>query len=133
MPCRSAAPLVEIRKPAATRCPTTVGPVQPGLGCTATPTGLSITTMASSSWMILMPSTVSGTMATGSIAAGIATSSIEPGSTRSDFAGGAPSTLTWPLRISSAARVRDSPNIRAIAASTRSPARPSGTVTVRRS
>ena len=70
MPCRSAAPLVEIRKPAATRCPTTVGPVQPGLGCTATPTGLSMTTMASSSWMILMPSTVSGTIATGSIDGG---------------------------------------------------------------
>ena len=71
MPCRSAAPLVEIRKPAATRCPTTVGPVQPGLGCTATPTGLSMTTMASSSWTILMPSTISGTTATGSTAAGM--------------------------------------------------------------
>ena len=30
MPCRSEAPLVAIRKPAAARCPTTVGPVQPG-------------------------------------------------------------------------------------------------------
>ncbi len=49
-----------MRKPAATRWPTTVGPVQPGEGCTATPTGLSITTMESSSWMIRIPSTISG-------------------------------------------------------------------------
>ena len=37
------------------------GRSSPGEGCTATPTGLSITTMESSSWMILMPSTISGT------------------------------------------------------------------------
>ena len=94
MPCRSAAPLVAIRKPAATRWPTTVGPVQPGLGCAATPTGLSTTTMSSSSWTIAMPSTTSGTRATGFTAAGMATSSMAPDSTRSDLAGGCPSTLT---------------------------------------
>ena len=61
IPCRSEAPLVAIRNPAPARWPTTVGPRQPGEGWTATPTGLSITTMASSSWMIPMPSTTSGT------------------------------------------------------------------------
>ena len=86
MPCRSEAPLVAMRKPAAARCPTTVGPFQPGLGCTATPTGLSMTTSASSSWMILMPSTISGTTATGSTSAGIGTCSRAPAATRSDLA-----------------------------------------------
>ena len=42
-----------------------------------------------------------------------------------------PSTCTWPAATSSAARLRESPNIRAIAASTRSPASPSGTRTTR--
>ena len=131
MPCRSAAPLVEIRNPAAARCPTTVGPLQPGLGCTATPTGLSMTTSASSSCRIVMPSTTSGTTATGSTGAGMDTSSIAPDSTRWDFAGAWPSTLTFPAATRSAARVRENPNMRARAVSTRSPARPSGTVTVR--
>ena len=45
MPCRSGAPLVAIRNPAPARWPTTVGPDQPGEGWTATPTGLSITTI----------------------------------------------------------------------------------------
>ena len=49
MPCRSGTPEVEIRKPAPARCPSTDGPLQPTLGCAATPTGLSITTMSSSS------------------------------------------------------------------------------------
>ena len=40
MPWRSAAPEVEMRKPAAARPPMTVGPLQPGDGCAATPTGL---------------------------------------------------------------------------------------------
>src|SRR5690349_24108772 len=56
IPSRSLAPEVEIRKPAPARWPTTVGPDQPGDGCTATPTGLSITTIDSSSWMILIRS-----------------------------------------------------------------------------
>ena len=78
MPCRSEAPLVAIRKPAPARWPTTVGPDQPGEGCTATPTGLSITTMESSSWMILMPSTISGTTRAGR-PRGDVTSSTAPG------------------------------------------------------
>lgn len=48
MPCRSGAPEVEIRKPAAARPPMTVGPVQPTDACAATPTGLSTTTMSAS-------------------------------------------------------------------------------------
>ena len=70
--------------PAAARWPTTVGPVQPGDGCTAIPTGLSSTTIESSSWMIRMPSTSSGSTArAGSAAAGMVTSSIAPACTRS--------------------------------------------------
>src|SRR4051812_50133549 len=38
----------------------TVGPSQPGLGWAATPTGLSTTTRASSSYRIVMPSTGRG-------------------------------------------------------------------------
>ena len=53
-------------EPGGDQGPMTVGPVQPGLGWTATPTGLSTTTIASSSCTILMPSTISGTTATGS-------------------------------------------------------------------
>ncbi len=73
-----------------------------------------------------MPSTTSGTTATGSTGAGMDTSSIAPDSTRWDFAGARPSTLTLPAATRSAARVRENPNMRARAVSTRSPARPSG-------
>ena len=52
MPCRSGTPEVAIRIPGAARWPSTVGPVQPTLGCAATPTGLSTTTKASSSYTI---------------------------------------------------------------------------------
>src|SRR5699024_7036125 len=48
MPLRSGGPEVEMRKPAAARPPTTVGPSQPTVGCAATPTGL-FTAMRSSS------------------------------------------------------------------------------------
>ena len=54
-----------MRYPAAARPPITVVPVQPGLGWAATPTGLTITTMSSSSWTISMPSTGSATICTG--------------------------------------------------------------------
>ena len=131
MPWRSEAPLVAIRKPAAARWPTTVGPVQPGEGCTATPTGLSTTTIESSSWMIRIPSTVSGMTTSGSTRLGMATSSVVPGVTRWLLATSTPSTWTWPAPASSAARLRESPNIRARAMSTRSPASPSGTRTTR--
>src|SRR3954462_3178182 len=57
MPCRSAAPLVATFWPIAARPPITVGPSQPGLGWAATPTGLSTTTMSSSSYRTVSPAT----------------------------------------------------------------------------
>ena len=63
--------------------------------------------------------------------AGSVTSSQEPASTRCDFAAGWPPTSTRPSATRSAAFARDSPNIRASAASSRSPSRPSGTGTRR--
>ena len=86
----------------------------------------------SSSWMIWMPSTISGTTSSGS--------AIDRDRHVEHRAGVHPVALgrrrrrrrcTWPSAIRSAARVRERPNIRAIAASTRSPARPSGTGSVR--
>jgi hypothetical protein len=59
------------------------------------------------------------------------TSTSDPGSTRSLLATSSPSTRTRLREISSAARLRESPNILAIAASTRSPASPSGTCRLR--
>ena len=67
MPCRSAAPLVDTRCPAPSRPPITVGPVQPGVGCAATPRGLSTTTMSSSSYTMPMPGT--GSAVTGAAGA----------------------------------------------------------------
>src|SRR5450830_361902 len=128
MPCRSAAPEVAIRYPAAARAPTTVGPVQPGEGCAATPTGLSTTTRSSSSWTMRRPGTGSGGVcSTGAAGPGSSTSSHPPATSRSDFPSSRPSSVTWPSAASSAARVRDRPNRRARPASTRSPSRPSGT------
>ena len=106
IPCRSEAPLVAILNPAAARCPTTVGPVQPGDGCTATPTGLLITTIDGSSWMIWMPSTSGGTTASGSVSTGKVTSIVAPASTRSLLAVPAPSRCTRPRAMRSAARRR---------------------------
>src|SRR5579862_6561300 len=57
MPWRSAAPLVATVCPAASRPPMTVGPVQPGVGCAATPRGLSTTMMSSSSYRTIRPAT----------------------------------------------------------------------------
>lgn len=105
----------------------TVGPDQPGLGCAATPTGLPITTTSSSSCTISMPSTGSATICTGAGASGISTSSQAPPCTRSDLPTTDPSTVTFPAAASSAALVREKPNMREMAASTRSPSRPSGT------
>ena len=56
-----------------------------GCGWAATPTGLTITTMSSSSCTISMPSTGSATICTGAGACGISTSSQAPPCTRSDF------------------------------------------------
>ncbi len=131
MPWRSAAPDVEMRYPAAARPPMTVGPLQPGEGWAATPTGLAITTTSSSSCTISMPSTGSATTRTGAGACGISTSSQAPPCTRSDLPTTDPSTVTFPAAASSAALVREKPNMREMAASTRSPSRPSGTGRVR--
>src|SRR5699024_1017598 len=135
IPCRSLAPLVVIRYPAALSPPRTVGPVQPTLGCAATPTGLSTTTMSSSSWMIRIPGTGSATTSSDGLAptAGSVTSIRAPVVTRVDLPAPAPSISMSPSVASSAARVRDRPKSRATAASTRSPSSPSGTRTLRTS
>src|SRR4051794_5152198 len=109
----------------------TVGPDHPGLGWAGTPTGLTITTTSSSSCTISMPSTGSATTCTGAGACGISTSSQAPPLTRSDFPTTDPSTMTFPAAASSAALVLEKPNMREMAASTRSPSRPSGTGRVR--
>src|SRR5918994_2792535 len=132
MPRRSGTPEVEIRKPAPARWDSTSGPSQPRLGWAATPTGLSTTTMSASSCTIRTPATIWGTMAAAGRSSS-STSSMAPELTRSDLTTVAPSTRTRPWLISSVAQVRDRPSIRAIAASTRSPSRPSGTRTTRAS
>jgi hypothetical protein len=58
------------------------------------PTGLSSTMIASSSWMIRMPSTSSALTCSGSVVAGIVTSSIEPAWTRSLLPATSPSSRT---------------------------------------
>src|SRR5690349_7725780 len=68
-----------------------------------------------------------------SSARGRATSSRSPAATRSDLTAGRWFSLTLPAVARSAALVRDSPNSRAMAASTRSPSSPSGTSSVRAS
>src|SRR6478609_3641319 len=134
-PWRSGAPEVEMRYPAAARPDTTSGPLHPTLGWAATPTGLSTTTMSSSSWTIDMPGTGwAMTCRLGlSSGRGSDTSSIEPAESRSDLATDLPSSTTWPSAARSAALVRETPKSRATPASTRSPSRPSGTRTVRSS
>src|SRR5262249_52764161 len=64
-------------------------------------------------------------------AGGSVPASHSPAGTPADLAPGRPPTSTAPVPISSAARVLDRPNILAIAASSRSPSRPSGTGTRR--
>src|SRR5690606_8850110 len=125
-PCRSGAPLVAIRNPAAARAPTTVGPPHPTDGCAATPVGLSTTTMSSSSWTIPSSGTWTG-MILGSSRGVQVTSSQPPARRRSDLPSGAPSRLTPPDSATSAAKVREKPSIFASAASTREPSSPSGT------
>src|SRR5690625_3434755 len=83
--------------------------------------------MSSSSWTISMPGTGSGGAAAALGGSGRVTSSQPPATRRSDLPRGRPSRRTPPDSASSAARVRESPSNRASAASTRSPARPSGT------
>src|SRR5690606_36799892 len=107
----------------------TVGPVQPGLGCAATPTGLSTTMISSSACSTVSPATTSsgpviGLAGSGS---GSCTSSHAPAVSRSDLPAVRPSTATRPSSVSAATTVRDSPSSRDRPASTRIPSRPSGT------
>src|SRR4051794_15560357 len=136
-PWRSSAPLVETRCPAAARPPITVGPSQLPEGCAATPTGLSTTMMLSSSCTTRSPSTTSGGAKLVGGAPGSTTSRTEPASTRSDLLRTRPSRLAPPFSMTVAAAVRESPNNRLSAASSRRPSSPSGTgrlrLSVRRS
>src|SRR6478609_1260065 len=134
-PWRSGAPEVEMRYPAAASPDTTSGPLHPTLGWAATPTGLSTTTMSSSSWTMDMPGTGSAMICRLGLSSGRGseTSSIEPAESRSDLATDLPSSTTLPSAARSAAFVRETPKRRATPASTRSPSRPSGTRTVRTS
>src|SRR5687768_13894091 len=131
-PCRSSAPLVLTRCPAAASPPMTVGPSQPGLGCAATPTGLSTTRMSSSSWTTRSPGTTSAGLAGAVSGLGRSTSSVAPAVTRSLFMLRTPSRLAPPSVTICAAAVRLTPNSRLMAASRRSPSRPSGTGRERR-
>src|SRR5664279_2663817 len=104
----------------------TVGPVQPGLGCAATPMGLSTTSRSSSSYSTTRPATDCG--ATERVSgAGKVTSSNDPPCTLALRGVAAPSRLTWPLSMRSAAAVRENPSSREIATSRRNPSSPSGT------
>ena len=111
--------------------PTTVGPSQPGLGCAATPTGLSTTTMSSSSCTTRRPATSSRSAAVGPAAgrrrrrAGRPRASCRRAAARTCRPARRPAGPRRPA-ARSAALVRDSPNSRASPASTRSPSSPSG-------
>ena len=111
----------------------TVGPVQPGLGWAATPTGLSTTTRSSSSIDDAQAGDGLGHDRDLPVrAAGI--DDLEPRArvqTGRSCRPGVPSRVTCPSDARSAARVRLSPNILARPASTRSPSRPSGTGSAR--
>ena len=81
--------------------------------------------------MIWIPSTSSGTTSRGSASTGIVTSRTRPAQDSVTLDGAGTVHLHQTAEIRSAARVRESPNIWAMAASTRSPASPSGTGRVR--
>src|SRR5438270_1217077 len=133
-PCRSAAPPVAIVSPIAARPPVTVGPVQPGLGCAATPTGLSTTTMSSSRYTMTMPSTrCGGTIGAATGGGGRVTSSQAPALTLSARGRGYPSTIASPASTSADAAARESPKSRDTTWSSRIPWNPSGTGSARRS
>ena len=109
----------------------TVGPVQPGLGWAATPTGLAI----DDDVLVVVHDlhALDGFGHDLQRRGGLRQLHLEPGA-RGDTLGlhhPAPSMRTLPSEASSAALVREKPNMRASAASTRSPSRPSGTGRVR--
>src|SRR5262245_49271240 len=113
MPWRSAAPDVATVWPSAASPDSTVGPVQPGLGCAATPTGLSTTTMSASLYTTVSPATSAGSTAAGACAGpGSVISSQDPAVTRSDLDRAVPSISTSPASTTAAAAVRDRPNRR---------------------
>src|SRR5437762_14356053 len=133
-PWRSAAPLVATVCPIAASPPVTVGPVQPGLGCAATPTGLSTTTMSSSLYTMVMPSTrCGGTTGASTGGGGSVTSSQAPALTLSARGRGYPSTIASPASTSAEAAARDSPNNRDTTWTRRMASNPSGTGRARRS
>src|SRR5690606_270341 len=113
--------------------PTTVGRREPTLGCAATNAGLATTTISLSSCTMRMPSTGSARTvnSSGSRTGGSTTSTQSPDCSRSDLPTARPPTVTCPSPARSATRLRDRPSRRARPASTRSPSRPSGTLTVR--
>ena len=92
--------------------------------------GLSTTRMSASSYTTRRPGTGSG-LGWAVTGGGSVTSSQSPAATRADLAAAAPPTRTAPVAISSAALALDRPNMRARAASRRSPSSPSGTGTWR--
>ena len=88
------------------------GPVQPGLGCAATPTGLSTTTMSSSACSTVSPATTSAGPAISRrpLAARAAPPRASaPAASRSDLPAARPSTATRPSSVSAATAVRDRP------------------------
>ena len=114
--------------PAARRWPTTVGPVHPIEGCTATPTGLSITTM----WLVVVQDPDVRRPArrpprAGRPRAGRPRRAGSPASAGRTWPGVEPSRVHQLLaRASPRPRLREMPNIRESPTSTRSPPRPSG-------
>ena len=132
IPWRSGAPLVAIRKPAPARCPTTVGPDQPGRGVDGDADRL-----VDHHDRVVVVDDPDALDDLGHDRERVAQrrdddvehrAGVHPVALADD---GAVDAARGPRPISSAARVRDSPNIRAMAASTRSPASPSGTSTTR--
>src|SRR5271165_1310717 len=83
--------------------------------------------MSSSEYRIVMPSISTGVFSNGAGGSGRRTCSQAPAARRSDLPAGTPSNSTPPSSASAAAAVRDKPSNRDSPASTRIPARPSGT------
>src|ERR1700759_1646950 len=83
--------------------------------------------MSSSEYRIVMPSMSTGVFSSGAGGSGNRTCSHAPAARRSDLPASTPSNSTPPSSASAAAAVRNNPTSRDNPASTRIPARPSGT------